>query len=141
MLAGVYSFSHEGEEKLPPNLTEGDAQMEPVAIFTSRVDLPAIAARVSAPTYRDAAVLIQDLVADRTGCFADMAFYERVVPQVFARYQPAAGTPAEPGLIPGRLYCYQTQAPRSTGCSKSSPSRTASPWKRRRSWACSTEQN
>ena len=110
MLAGVYSFSHEGEEKLPPNLTEGDAQMEPVAIFTSRVDLPAIAARVSAPTYRDAAVLIQDLVADRTGCFADMAFYERVVPQVFARYQPAAGTPAEPGLIPGRLYCYQTQA-------------------------------
>lgn len=84
--------------------------MEPVAIFTSRADLPVIAARVSAPTYRDAAVLIQDLVADRTGCFADMAFYERVVPQVFARYQPAAGTPAEPGLIPGRLYCYQTQA-------------------------------
>ena len=67
--------------------------MEPVAIFTSRADLPVIAARVSAPTYRDAAVLIQYLVADRTGC------------------------------------------------SKSLPLRTASPWKRLRSWACSTEQN
>ena len=48
----MYSFSHREGEKLPLHLTEGDTQMETVAIFTSRADLPADAVNISARSRR-----------------------------------------------------------------------------------------
>mgnify|MGYP000896037989 CR=1 FL=1 len=84
--------------------------MEPIAIFTSRADLPADAVNISAASRRTAADKLMRMISKHTGWLFTTSFLEYVVPYAFKRYQPAAGTAVEPGLTRGRLYCYLTQA-------------------------------
>ena len=83
--------------------------MELTEFFTSRVDLPSDAVDISAPTYSAAADILTELLCEYSEQLVAASMIEGIVPQVFARYQPAAGTPAEPGLTPGELYCYRNK--------------------------------
>nr|DAK74079.1 MAG TPA: hypothetical protein [Caudoviricetes sp.] len=76
----------------------------------SLAELPADAVNISAPTRRAAAEILREMTYECTDYLINVAFFEYVVSDVFARYQPAAGTPADPTLTPGYLYCYRNQA-------------------------------
>lgn len=76
----------------------------------SLAELPADAVNISAPTRRAAAEILREMAYERTDYLINASFFEYVVPDVFARYQPAAGTPVDPTLTPGYLYCYRSHA-------------------------------
>lgn len=83
--------------------------MEPIATFTSRADLPADAVDISAYSRRTAADMLVNMICKHTGYLLSTSLLEYIVPDAFKRYWLAAGTPAEPGLTRGRLYCYLNQ--------------------------------
>lgn len=83
--------------------------MEVIATFTSRADLPADAVNISARSRRAAAHILMDMISKCTGYLITTSLLEYIVPDAFKRYQPAAGSSAESGLVRGRLYCYLSQ--------------------------------
>lgn len=83
--------------------------MELTEFFTSRVDLPADALAISATTHLDAANIISALICMHSGEYIAPSELQHIVPDVFILYDPIPGTPVDPELTPGHLYCYRNK--------------------------------
>ena len=83
--------------------------MEPIGFFTSRADLPADALAISAATHLGAANALAAMIREYRGEDIAASMLQYIVPDVFILYDPIPGTPVDPELTPGHLYCYRNK--------------------------------
>ena len=83
--------------------------MEPIGFFTSRADLPADALAISATTHLDAANILAAMIREYSGEDVATSTLQHIVPDVFIQYELIPGTPVDPELTPGHLYCYRNK--------------------------------